>query len=384
MASKATAAKPKAKAVERAARFRAGTVALVGQPNVGKSTLLNVIIGERLAITSHHPQTTRDRIAGILTTPKAQFVFLDTPGLHSAKNRLGHRMNDVASGAALEADVVVFVAAIGGGSKSRVVAGAEGSTRELDASKKGFGSVAAPVAPKVTVVEVDKRDREILEKLPEATPVILVVNKVDRLRDKAELFDLLAAYGALRDFAAVVPLSAKEEARRIKNRRKEDGISRLLAEIEGRLPEGDLLFPDDELSDRPVRFFVAEIVREQALLRTREEVPHGVAVTVDAFEEGKKLTRVTLTMHVAKESHKGILIGQGGQMLAAIGTAARERVERLLGQKVHLDIRVKATPGWFDDAAHLSSLGYADDSGSKKNKPKKKPEAAGTRRGSST
>src|SRR5262249_55513444 len=160
-------------------------------------------------------------------------------------------------------------------------------------------------------------------------PVILVVNKIDRVEEKAKLLDYLSTYAALRDFAAVVPVSAK----------KRDGIQRLLGVIEAALPEGEHLYPEDELSDRPVRFFIAELVREQVLMRTRQEVPHGVAVTVDAFEEPsagtkkrKTLTRITLSVHVAKESHKGIIIGQGGKMLAAIGTAARERAERLLGQ----------------------------------------------------
>ena len=169
---------------------------------------------------------------------------------------------------------------------------------------------------------------------------------------------MLGAFSAMHDFAAVVPLSAK----------KRDGVDRLLAEIGKLLPEGDFLYPEDELSDKPVRFFVAEMVREQVLMRTREEVPHGVAVTVDAYEEpnpkrktSKVVTRITLTVHVAKDSHKGIIIGKGGAMLAAIGTAARQRAERLIGGQVHLDIKVRATPGWFDDDARLVDLGYADE-----------------------
>lgn len=299
---------------------RVGTIALVGRPNVGKSTLLNAILGERLAITSHHPQTTRDRIAGILTTPKAQYVFQDTPGLHAAKTRLGHRMNHVAEGTAVECDAVVFV---------------------TDALSS----------------ELRPEDRAALAAVPAEKKVILVVNKIDKVAEKTKLFDVLAAQSGLRAFEAIVPLSAK----------KRDGIDRLLDVLADLLPKGDLLYPDDELSDRPVRFFVAELVREQILLRTRQEIPHGVAVTVDAFEEPtnpkKPLTRIKLTVHVAKDSHKGILIGQGGQMLAAVGTAARRRVESLLGHQVHLDVKVRATPGWFDDAAQLADLGYADEGG---------------------
>ncbi len=322
-----TGSKPRVSGKTKKTQPRSGTIALIGRPNVGKSTLLNAMLGTRLAITSHHPQTTRDRIAGILTTDRAQFVFLDTPGVHKPKNRLGQRMNDLATGTAADADAVVFVVDV--------------------------GPTAAP--------EIRPDDSEAIRKIPDGKPVILVVNKVDRITDKPKLFDYLAAYGAMRDFAAVVPVSAK----------KRDGVQRLLGEIEKLLPEGDLLYPEDELSDRPVRFFIAELVREQVLMRTRQEVPHGVAVTVDAYEEGKKLTRITISVHVAKESHKGIIIGQGGKMLAAIGTAARERAERLLGQKVHLDVRVKTTPGWFDDAARLVDLGYGDE-GAKTKKPKKK------------
>ncbi|MBN9166854.1 MAG: GTPase Era [Myxococcales bacterium 68-20] len=315
------------------ARPRSGTIALIGRPNVGKSTLLNAMLGTRLAITSHHPQTTRDRIAGILTEGRTQFVFLDTPGLHKPKNRLGQRMNDLATGTAADADVVLFVVDIG------------------------------PAAAAAAAAEVRPDDVEAVRAVPEGTPVILVVNKIDRIAEKQKLLEVLPTYSALRDFAAIVPISAK----------KRDGTKRLLKEIENLLPEGEHLYPEDELSDRPVRFFVGELVREQVLMRTRQEVPHGVAVTVDAFEEGKKLTRITISVHVAKESHKGIIIGQGGKMLAAVGTAARERAERLLGQKVHLDVRVKTTPGWFDDAARLVDLGYSNEDGKPKKKAPKAP-----------
>ncbi len=273
------------------------------------------MLGTRLAITSHQPQTTRDRIAGILTEGTTQYVFLDTPGLHEAKNRLGQRMNDLATESAADADVVLFVVDVG-------------------------PTVSAEVRPE------DARALRAIGELDK--PVVLVVNKIDRVPQKDKLLDFLPAYAALRDFAAVVPVSAK----------KRDGTKRLLAAIAQLLPEGEHLYPEDELSDRPVRFFVAELVREQVLMRTRQEVPHGVAVTVDAYEETKKLTRITMSVHVAKESHKGIIIGQGGKMLAAIGTAARERAEKLIGQKVHLDVRVKTTADWFDDAARLIDMGY--------------------------
>lgn len=312
------------------AKKRAGTIALVGRPNVGKSTLLNAILGERIAIVSHHAQTTRDRIAGILTRENTQFVFQDTPGLHSARNRLGKRMNEVATGTAEECDVVVFV---------------------VDVS----AAANAEIRPEDTKVlqQVTKADAE--------RPVILVINKIDRVGEKAKLIEVLGAFGAMHDFAAVVPISAK----------KRDGVDRLLDEIGKLLPTleagEELPYPEDELSDKPVRFFVSEMVREQVLMRTREEVPHGVAVTVDAYEEpspkrktSKAVTKIKLTVHVAKDSHKGIIIGAGGSMLVAIGTAARQRAERLIGGQVHLDIKVKATPNWFDDDARLLDLGYGE------------------------
>jgi GTP-binding protein Era len=284
------------------------------------------MLGERLAITSHHPQTTRDRIAGILTTPSTQFVFQDTPGLHAARNRLGKRMNDVAEGTASSCDLVMFV---------------------TDVAEVSDAAAA----------EKRAEDVKALATIPEGKPVVLVINKIDRVKEKSKLLDILTAYSALRDFAALVPISA----------RKKDGIERLLEVTSALLPEGEPLYPEDDISDRPVRFFVAELVREQILARTREEVPHGVAVTVDAFEEPTKtkaITRVTLSVHVAKDSHKGIIIGKGGKMLESIGTAARERAEKLLGRRVHLDVRVRATPGWFDDAGRLADLGYADDDAS--------------------
>jgi GTP-binding protein Era len=300
---------------------KAGTIALVGRPNVGKSSLLNAMVGARLAITSHHPQTTRERVAGILSEEQRQYVFLDTPGVHRPKNRLGKRMNDVASGTAADADVALLVVDVG---------------PLADPEQHRAADVAASAT------------------IPKGTKTILVVNKIDRVREKEKLFGFLGEYGNIRDFAAVVPVSAK----------KRDGLDRLRAAIDELLPEGEPLYPEDELSDRPVRFFVAEMLREQVLLRTRQEVPHGVAVTVDAYEEPKskgKPVRITLTVHVAKDSHKGIVIGQKGQMLQAIGTAARERAEKLLGHKVHLDVRVTATPGWFDDAARLVDFGLDQD-----------------------
>ncbi len=291
----------------------AGTVALVGRPNVGKSTLLNALLGERIAITSPHPQTTRDRIAGITSFEGAQLVFLDTPGFHEARNKLGVRMNELARGAVDECDVAVFMT----------------------------DSATAP----------RDDDRAILAGVPEKKPTVLVVNKVDRVKPRSALLPALEAWGKERDFAAVVPIAAKNG----------DGVARLLAEVAKLVPEGPALYGEDELTDKPVRFLVAELVREQILRRTRQEVPHGVAVTVEQFDDGAKAARIAVTVHVAKESHKGILIGDKGKMLAAIGTEARKRAEELLGKRVHLETFVRATPKWMDDAARLQELGYGGD-----------------------
>lgn len=307
---------------------RSGTLALFGRPNVGKSTLLNALLGERLAITSHHPQTTRDRIAGILTTDDVQYVFLDTPGVHTARHKLGERMNDLAKSAAADSNVAIFV-----------------------------------TEPRLRGAEIDvapsEEDLAILASVPEKTPTLLVVNKVDRVKPKTLLFPLLEAWQKARPSAILIPVSAL----------KRDGVERILAEAGALLPEGEPLYPLDELSDKPVRFFVSELVREQVLKRTRQEVPHGVAVTVEAYDDGPKIVRISVTVHVAKESHKGILIGDKGAMLRGIGMEARHRAEALLGKKVHLETFVRTTPGWFDDAARLADLGYGEGG---KNKRKKR------------
>jgi GTPase len=329
---------------------RAGTVALIGRPNVGKSTLLNALLGERIAITSHHAQTTRDRIAGILTRESTQFVFLDTPGFHKAQHKLGERMNEVARATAEGCDVAVFMT--------------EPSTRQTPDG----------LAVNATVRD---DDRAILAAIPGKTPVVLLVNKIDKVKPKHLLFPFLEAYGKEREFAAIVPVSAL----------KGDGIDAILTEIAELLPAGEALYDEEELSDKPVRFFVGEFVREQILRLTRQEVPHGVAVTVESFDESAKLVRISVTVHVAKDSHKGIIIGDGGKMLQTVGRAARLRAEELLGRKVHLETFVRTTPGWFDSAARLLDMGYADEAPAKRKRagnPRtkvKKPAASGSARG---
>ncbi len=299
--------------------FRVGKIAIVGRPNVGKSTLLNALLGERIAIVSRHAQTTRDRIAGILTQEDVQFVFLDTPGVHSPRNRLGDRMNTVSEDASAECDVVLFLSDLG------------------NDPKPGLSKI----------------DQAIVAALPSGKPVILVLNKVDRLKDKTALLPLLESLGTAYQFAAIVPISA------LKNR----GTERILAEVKELLPKGELLFEEDELSDRPTRFFVSEFVREQILQKTREEVPHGVAVTVESFDESKKVPHIDVVIHVDKESHKPIIIGKKGSLLREVGTQARARVEELLGKHVHLAIRVRVTPGWYENERDLATLGYGSAEG---------------------
>jgi GTP-binding protein Era len=312
------------RAEETGERTRAGRVAIVGRPNVGKSTLLNALLGEPLAIISKHAQTTRDQIHGILTTNDAQYVFVDTPGLHRARHKLGTRMNAAAREAARGADVILFMTDVTEEARTKV--GAE--------------------------------DAAILRDLPPSVPVLCVINKIDRVKEKAKLLPLLEAWGGAHDFAAIVPVSA----------RTKNGADRILAELHDRIPEGPPLFGEGEISDKPVRFFVAEFVREQILRKTHQEVPHGVAVTVERFEEAqagagskkkKGITRIDLAIHVDKESHKGIIIGARGATLKAIGTDARARVEALLGEQVHLQLWVRVTPGWYESDARLREMGYA-------------------------
>jgi GTPase len=297
---------------------RAGRVALVGRPNVGKSTLLNALVEEPIAITSHHPQTTRDTVRGVLTRGDAQFVFVDTPGLHEPRTLLGRRMNEAARRAMRESDVVVLI-------------------------------VEAPRGPRHPAA--DDSDFAIVGELP-PLPTILAINKVDRLKDKSVLLPLITSLSERHEFAAVVPLSA----------RLADGTERLLDEARSLLPEQPPLFEPDTLSDQPVRLFVAEFVREQILRQTRQEVPHGTAVAVLRFDESRKIPLIEVAVYVAREPHRKILIGANGRMIKSIGTAARVRIERMLSRKVRLELRVHHVPGWMDDAAKLRELGFGEGS----------------------
>lgn len=290
-----------------------GFIGFVGAPNVGKSTLMNQILKEKISITCPKPQTTRNRIVGIYNTPRCQMVFVDTPGIHRARDTFNKILVDIALATLEDVDVVAFI---------------------VDVTARS--------------VDLDRFALQAMEKL--STPVVLVLNKVDLLKDKALLLPLMQRYAELRDFAAVVPVSALTG----------DGVPELLAELERRLPKGPRYYPEDLVTDQPERFLVAEIVREKVFHLTEEEVPYATAVTVDAFKEEpeKNLVRIEATIHVERDSQKGILIGKGGGRLKEIGRLAREDVERLLGCRVYLGLYVRVQKNWRRDRRVLGEFGY--------------------------
>ncbi|MFO7265128.1 MAG: GTPase Era [Limnochordales bacterium] len=322
--------------------FRSGYVALIGRPNVGKSTLVNALVGEKVAIVSDKPQTTRHRIRGVLTRPDAQIVFVDTPGLHKPRHLLGEYMAKAAQGAIPDVDIVLFV-----------VDGAEG--------------------PRA-------RDRWIAERLARVDkPIILVVNKLDAFGtvppaedeegaperpepSPEELQELTARFGDERTARCVAPflsLGSFEHVAPVSAVTGE-GLDALVEALIARLPEGPKYYPDDWITDAPEQFMVAELIREQVLHNTEDEVPHSVAVVVEEMKRrpDRDLIDIRATIVVDRESQKGIIIGKQGSMLKRIGQAARMEIERLLGSQVHLDLWVKAKPGWRDRAGSLQELGF--------------------------
>jgi GTP-binding protein Era len=293
---------------------RGGRCAIVGRPNVGKSTLLNAALGQKLVIATARPGTTRTAVLGVYAkdSPPTQIAFVDTPGLTKPKSALGKVLVEEAEAGLLDADVVLFVTDVG--------------------QKRP---------------RVHPEDLHVLTRLEHAgTPVVLVINKVDRLENKAGLLPLMEEYSKLFDFAAVVPISAT----------KKINLPELLEEIRERLPEG-LLYEDEEfLTDRPTRFFVAELVREAAIRQTRKEVPYGVAVVIERMDEEPAFAHIHATLIVEKESHKGIVIGKGGEKLKIIGTEARQGIERLVGHQVFLKLWVKVMAGWTGDPNKARNL----------------------------
>jgi len=301
--------------------MRFGSVALIGRTNVGKSTFLNAALETDLAIVSSLPQTTRDPLLGVLTRPDVQIAFLDTPGLHRPKSELGRRMNLSALEVLRTADAILFMTDVG------------------SLLKRSPGSSL-----------VDAEDREIVARMAKATgaPALLVINKVDLLADKTRLLPWMAEMGELHPFRALLPVSLLEASSR----------ERILAELSQLLPEGEAGYPDDMLTDRPESYFAREYIREQVLRAARREVPHAVAVSIDSYEDGP-VTKIAATIHVEKPGQRKIVVGEGGSMIRTIGTRARERIEALIGHRVHLSLFVRVTPRWKNAPRRLAELGYA-------------------------
>jgi GTP-binding protein Era len=289
-------------------KHRAGFVVILGRPNAGKSTLLNALVGTKLAIVASKPQTTRTSIQGVVTLPDAQIIFVDTPGIHKSGTLLNRRMMDAVRTAAQGPDVALFV---------------------VDALAPASGEDAHAV--------------DLLKKT--GAPAIAVFNKIDQLRDKPKLFALIERYRAIHEFAAYVPISALNG----------NGLDGLRKEIVERLPVSPALYPADYLTDQPERSLAAEILREKILQFTTEEVPHAVAVMIESWEESEKLTRISATIYVERPGQKAILIGAGGMALKRIGTSARKDLEQLLGRKVFLQTLVKVHPNWRQDPAFIAA-----------------------------
>lgn len=292
--------------------FHSGFVSLIGRPNVGKSTLLNSILGQKIAITSDKPQTTRNRILGIHNVEAGQILFLDTPGIHRARGRLNKFMVDQALAACADVDVILFL---------------------IEANDPPGGG-----------------DEFIIEMLSRSQiPVVLVINKMD-LIPRERLLPLMADYAARFPFREIIPVSALSK----------EGLDDLVATVKSLLPAGPRYYPDDMVTDLPERFIVAEMVREQVMRQAREEVPYGVAVTVETFTESpeKNLVVINAVIHVERDSHKRIIVGHGGARIRAIGQSARMSIERLLGCRVFLELFVKVQKNWTDSDRLLKEFGY--------------------------
>jgi len=288
-----------------------GFVSIVGRPNAGKSTLLNALVGGKVAITSSKPQTTRTSIQGILTLPEAQIVFLDTPGIHQSTTLLNKRMMDTVRAALDSRDLVLFLA---------------------DA-----------VAP---FTEEDAHAVDVTRNLE--TPVMLVLTKIDRLDDKRQLLPLIERYKALREFDEYLPVSAVTGA----------GLDELKKAVIARLPQGPPWFPPDYITDQPERFMAAELIREKILAETRQEVPHSIAVVVDRWEETPRLTRIAATIYVERPGQKAIVIGAKGATLKKVGTLARLDMETMFGRKIFLELFVKVRPDWRQNAEFLNAIDW--------------------------
>ncbi|QQE73076.1 GTPase Era [Brevibacillus composti] len=293
-------------------KFKSGFVSIVGRPNVGKSTLLNHVVGQKVAIMSNKPQTTRNKITAVYTTEEGQVIFLDTPGIHKPKSKLGDYMVSVAENTLNEVDLVLFV---------------------IDASeKRGAG------------------DDYIIERLKQVkTPVFLVINKIDKVHPE-ELLPIIDEYRQLYPFKQIIPISAMEG----------NNTSALVQAIFAEMEEGPMFYPADQVTDHPERFVMAELIREKVLHLTREEVPHSIAVTIEEVKRGEngKTLYVYAAIYVERDSQKGILIGERGQMLKEIGKRARTDIERLLGEKVFLELWIKVKKDWRNQERMLRNFGF--------------------------
>ena len=305
---------------ETEARHVSGFVSILGRPNAGKSTLLNALVGMKVAIVADKPQTTRTSIQGVLTEPGFQIVFLDTPGIHKAGGSIQKRMMDAVRNALDERDVLLFL---------------------VDAS--------------VPFHDADRKAVSLLQKSD--APAIVVFNKIDLVKEKAKLLPLIEEYRKLHPFAAFVPISAH----------KGEGLEELKKEVVERLPEGPRYFPEDHITDQPERFLAAELIREKALLLTREEVPHSIAVLIDRWEDTPQITRIYSTIFVERDGQKRILIGAKGSMLTRIGALAREEMEKILGRKIYLSLFIKVQPDWREKAAFLNAIDWRTMTGADEN-----------------
>jgi GTP-binding protein Era len=291
--------------------FRSGFVSLIGRPNSGKSTLLNALIGGKVAIVSEKPQTTRTSIQGVLTLDDAQIVFLDTPGIHESTTLLNQHMMEAVRSALADRDVLLYLA--------------DSTTPFTDQDQKALG---------------------LIENV--GAPALLVLTKIDRVDDKRRLLPLIEQYKTAREFADYIPISALTG----------EGLDLLRRAILDRLPEGPPFFPPDHLTDQPERFLAAELIREKILRETRQEVPHSIAVLVDHWEERRHLTRISATIYVERPGQKAIVIGAKGAALKKVGTLARQEMESMFSRKIFLELKVKVRPDWRENREFLKAVDW--------------------------
>ena len=297
--------------------YKSGFISIIGRPNVGKSTFLNRVIGQKIAIMSDKPQTTRNKVQGVLTLENSQLIFIDTPGIHIPKHKLGDFMLKVAKNTLREVDVIMFM--------------------------------VNAVEPRG---KIDEYIMEMLEK--NETPVFLVINKIDQVHPE-KLVDIIESYTKKYDFAEILPISALQG----------NNVDKLLETIQSYLPQGPQYYPADQVTDHPERFIISELIREKVLHLTREEIPHSIAVVIDKIKKEedteKDMIRVSATIVVERDSQKGIVIGKKGALLKEVGTRARKDIEMLLGTNVYLELWVKVQKDWRNKSAHLKDYGFRDD-----------------------